>query len=91
MAPLSRVETSSMMNQRTILKGEKNEKALMVIFALMAVPLFFATAYGEGNAEKGKALFNDPQLGGGDYTPRIIPLQEEAAVPIEEHHILWYR
>ncbi len=28
---------------------------------------------------------------GGDYTPRIIPLQEEAAVPIEEHHILWYR
>ena len=28
---------------------------------------------------------------GGDYTPRIIPFQEEAAVPIEEHHILWYR
>jgi glycogen phosphorylase len=28
---------------------------------------------------------------GSDYTPRIIPFQEEAAVPVEEHHILWYR
>lgn len=28
---------------------------------------------------------------GSDYTPRIIPFQEEAAVPLEAHHILWYR
>jgi cytochrome c peroxidase len=41
------------------------KKSITVIFALMAVPLFFAAAYGEGNAEKGKVLFNDPQLGGG--------------------------
>jgi starch phosphorylase len=26
-----------------------------------------------------------------DYTPRIIPFLEEAAVPLEAHHILWYR
>ena len=41
------------------------KRSITVIFVLMAVPLFFATAYGEGNAEKGKALFNDPRLGGG--------------------------
>jgi starch phosphorylase len=28
---------------------------------------------------------------GSDYTPRIIPFQEEAAVPLEARHILWYR
>jgi starch phosphorylase len=27
----------------------------------------------------------------GDYTPRIIPFMEEAAVPLEAQHILWYR
>jgi len=27
----------------------------------------------------------------GDYTPRIIPFLEEAAVPLEAQHILWYR
>jgi glycogen phosphorylase len=26
-----------------------------------------------------------------DYTPRIIPFLEEAAVPLEAHHILWYK
>ncbi len=41
------------------------KRSITVIFALMAVLLFFAIAYGEGNAEKGKALFNDPRLGGG--------------------------
>jgi glycogen phosphorylase len=26
-----------------------------------------------------------------DYTPRIIPFLEEAAVPLEAHQILWYK
>jgi starch phosphorylase len=25
------------------------------------------------------------------FTPRVIPAHPAAAVPLEEHHILWYR
>lgn len=26
-----------------------------------------------------------------DYTPRIVPCHQEAMVPLENNHILWYR
>jgi len=41
------------------------KRTLTTMLAFLAVPLFFAIAYGEGNAEKGKALFNDPRFAGG--------------------------
>ena len=41
------------------------KRTITVLIALMAVLLLFAAAYGEGNAEKGKALFNDPQFADG--------------------------
>jgi cytochrome c553 len=41
------------------------KRTITVVLVLMVVLLFFAAAYGEGNAEKGKALFNDPQFADG--------------------------
>ncbi len=35
------------------------------LFVIVCIGLMFAPAFGAGNAEKGKALFNDPKLGGG--------------------------
>jgi len=41
------------------------KRTITVVLAFLMVPLFFAAAYGEGNALKGKALFNDPQFADG--------------------------
>lgn len=41
------------------------KRTITILLGFLAVPLFFALAYGGGNAEKGKALFNDPQFAGG--------------------------
>ena len=35
------------------------------MFSVIALSLMFSLAIAAGNAEKGKALFNDPKLGGG--------------------------
>ncbi|MGZ3535014.1 MAG: hypothetical protein ACXU9K_07295 [Thermodesulfobacteriota bacterium] len=41
-------------------------KALKIgIFSLIALSLIFSLAIAADNVEKGKALFNDPKLGGG--------------------------
>ena len=37
----------------------------LAVFGLVCFGLMFALAFAAGNAEKGKALFNDPKLGGG--------------------------
>ncbi len=42
------------------MKGLKIALSVMISFSLM-----FALALAAGNAEKGKALFNDPKFGGG--------------------------
>jgi len=41
------------------------KRTIMVMIAMTAVLLFFAAAHGQGNAENGKALFNDPQFADG--------------------------
>ncbi len=41
-------------------------KALKIaMFSVISLSLIFSLAIAAGNAEKGKALFNDPKLGGG--------------------------
>ncbi len=41
-------------------------KALKIaIFSVISLSLIFSLAVAAGNAEKGKALFNDPKLGAG--------------------------
>jgi cytochrome c553 len=35
------------------------------VFVIVCLGLMFALAFGAGNAEKGKALFNDPKFGEG--------------------------
>ena len=37
----------------------------IVLFGVVSLGLMFTLAFAAGNAEKGKALFNDPKLGGG--------------------------
>ncbi len=37
----------------------------MATFSVIALSLIFSLAIAAGNVEKGKALFNDPKLGGG--------------------------
>ena len=36
-----------------------------ILLSLMAVALFFTPAFGQGDAERGKALFNDPHFADG--------------------------
>jgi cytochrome c len=35
----------------------------LLLLSLIAVSIIFSLAFAEGNAEKGKELFNDPKLG----------------------------
>jgi cytochrome c len=37
----------------------------VVLLSMIAVGLVFSSAFAAGNVEKGKALLNDPKLGGG--------------------------
>ncbi len=44
-----------------------------ILLSLMAVALFFTPAFGAGDAEKGKALFNDPHFADGKAGSPAIP------------------